>query len=216
VLAVFGGKDLGVPAEKNRRRWQDALSRSGHREHDLIEIPGASHVMFDAATGSMFELAQRDGFVPEYRPILREWLSDRFGLPEPARQVVFVCEHGSVKSVIAAQWFERLARERNLPLRSVARGVAPDDAVPLAVQENLAKDGFDVQALKPTALTEADIAEAAYVVAIGADSPLFAGIDEATLEKWNDIPPASTQYAASRDAMRRRLATLIERLAQER
>jgi hypothetical protein len=78
VLAIFGGKDLGVPAEKNRRLWQDALARGGHRAHQLTVIPGASHVMFDAATGSMFELAKRDGFVPEYRPIVLDWLRHRF------------------------------------------------------------------------------------------------------------------------------------------
>ena len=40
--------------------------------------------------------------------------------------VVFVCEHGTVKSVIALAHFQRLARERGLPLRAISRGTAPD------------------------------------------------------------------------------------------
>ena len=36
-------------------------------------------------------------------------------------RVVFVCEHGTVKSVMAALWFNRLATERKLPFRAVSR-----------------------------------------------------------------------------------------------
>ena len=40
--------------------------------------------------------------------------------------VVFVCLHGSVKSVMAAAHFNRIAKERQLPFVAVARGVEPD------------------------------------------------------------------------------------------
>jgi protein-tyrosine-phosphatase len=40
--------------------------------------------------------------------------------------VVFVCEHGSAKSVVAAANFNRLAGERGLGLRAVSRGTDPD------------------------------------------------------------------------------------------
>ena len=33
---------------------------------------------------------------------------------EAPRTVVFVCEHGNVKSLIAREWFNRLAAERGL------------------------------------------------------------------------------------------------------
>ena len=52
---------------------------------------------------------------------------------EPAK-VVFVCEHGSVKSLVAMEHFNRRARERGLPYQAVARGLAPDRAVPEAVR----------------------------------------------------------------------------------
>jgi chromate transporter len=41
------------------------------------------------------------------------------------RLVVFVCEHGSAKSLVAASFFERLAKERGMPVRAISRGTFP-------------------------------------------------------------------------------------------
>lgn len=133
-----------------------------------------------------------------------------------AGQVVFVCEHGSVKSVMAAHWFNRLAAERKLPFHAISRGVAPDDAIPPAVAQNLAKDGFDVAGYTPKRLEKADVAGAVQAVAIGIDSPLFAEATGVPVSHWNDIPPASTDYAASRDAMRARMGALLDTLCAMR
>jgi arsenate reductase len=124
-----------------------------------------------------------------------------------------VCEHGSVKSLIAAQWFNRLSAERGLPLRAVSRGVEPDPAVPAGVAENLRKDGFTLGGVRPARLQKEDLARAAHVVVIGASSPLLDGLARAP-ERWDDIPPASTSYEASRDAMLQRIRALLDRLAQ--
>src|SRR6185295_4744427 len=88
---------------------------------------------------------------------------------EEPRTVVFVCEHGSAKSLAAASIFERMARERGLALRAVSRGTAPDASVPDAVVAALGDDGFDVAGFKPQGLTEADVRAAERVVAIGVD-----------------------------------------------
>jgi arsenate reductase (thioredoxin) len=133
---------------------------------------------------------------------------------EPAAPVLFVCEHGSVKSLIASEWFNRMARERGLPLRAVSRGVEPDAGVPAGVAENLRKDGFPVASLAPRRLEKSDIDGASHIVAIGADSPLFAQA-KAPVERWSDIPPASTQYETSREAMRKRLEALFRTLAED-
>jgi arsenate reductase len=37
------------------------------------------------------------------------------------KRIVFVCEHGSAKSVIAAAYFNRIVKERNLPFEAAAR-----------------------------------------------------------------------------------------------
>jgi len=129
----------------------------------------------------------------------------------PRGTVVFVCEHGTVKSVIAAEIFNKRAAERKLPFRAVSRGVAPDAAVPEGVAANLARDGYDVGAFKPKALAKDDVAGAAHVVAIGVDPPLLAGAK--TVSRWTDVPPASTEYAAARDAMAKRIDALLDALA---
>ena len=40
--------------------------------------------------------------------------------------VLFVCEHGAAKSVIAAAYFNQLASEKNLDVRAIERGTNPD------------------------------------------------------------------------------------------
>jgi pimeloyl-ACP methyl ester carboxylesterase len=82
VLALFGGRDLGVPADKNRRAWESALARGGHRDHALVVLADANHVMVAAKTGSLFaEFPGLDGFVREYRTTLLDWLRPRLRLP---------------------------------------------------------------------------------------------------------------------------------------
>ena len=39
-------------------------------------------------------------------------------------RVVFVCEHGSVKSLVAMMYFNHRAQERGLKFRAIARGLA--------------------------------------------------------------------------------------------
>lgn len=44
--------------------------------------------------------------------------------------IVFVCEHGSAKSVIAASEFERMAKKEGLAVNILARGTNPDAEIP--------------------------------------------------------------------------------------
>ena len=133
------------------------------------------------------------------------------GEERSAPAVVFVCERGSAKSTIAALWFNRLASERGLSLQGVSRGVDPEAKIPDGVAHNLRSDGFDLTGLVPTRLQSGDLTQAVRVVAIGAKSPLFDTLARAP-ETWDDIPPTSVDYRASRDAMRLRLSTLVDTL----
>src|SRR5258706_16004324 len=49
--------------------------------------------------------------------------------------VVFVCEHGSAKSVLAAAHFNALAKRRGLRVRAISRGTNPDQAIAAPVAE---------------------------------------------------------------------------------
>lgn len=132
---------------------------------------------------------------------------------EAATKVLFVCEHGNVKSLMAASYFNQLAAQRGVPFRAVARGVAPDSTtVPQAIAAGLHTDGFDVGDFHPSKVTTGDIAGAVRTVAISTDLPAGLGIDEQSIERWTDVPPASSDYDAARAALKAHVAALLDRL----
>jgi protein-tyrosine-phosphatase len=130
----------------------------------------------------------------------------------PTPTVVFVCEHGSAKSLVAASFFERLARERGLKARVLSRGTLPDPAVPEAVVRALGDDGFDVASFQPQALTEADLRGASRAVAIGVDISDLAARTGTSVARWDDIPPVSASYPAARAAIVSRVESLLRDL----
>lgn len=150
---------------------------------------------------------------PSVLIVLQLLVPSMLGQETSVKPIVFVCEHGSVKSMIAAQWFNRMAAERGVALRAVSRGVEPDARIPEAVAQKLSKDGFDLTELVPVRLQQSDLTNARHVVSIGAKSALFDKMSKG-LERWDDIPPASSNYAASRDALRARIAALLDTLAR--
>ena len=126
--------------------------------------------------------------------------------------VVFVCEHGSAKSLVAASLFQKMAKERGVDARAISRGTAPDASVPPAVVEALRADGFDVAAFRPQALTTADVTGSARVVAIGVDlGPLGAKAGPRAV-RWDGVPPVSTNYADARRDLVTRIDTLLGEL----
>ena len=99
----------------------------------------------------------------------------------PAEQILFVCERGSVKSLMATSYFNQLAAQRGLPWRAVSRGVAPDSTtVPKRIAAALHVSG-----------------------------------DEQRIERWNDVPPASTSYDAARSSLKAHVAELLEQLSRQ-
>ena len=63
--------------------------------------------------------------------------------------VVFVCRHGSAKSVIAASSCARLAGRRGLAVDAESAGVEPDASLPANVVSGLGADGIDVSGARP-------------------------------------------------------------------
>ena len=133
---------------------------------------------------------------------------------DPATKVVFVCEHGNVKSLMAASYFNQLAEQRGLPFHAVSRGVAPDSTtVPKPIVAGLDADGFDVRDFHPSKIAADDLADAATVVIISTALPADAGAGGLRVEHWNDVPPASTSYEAARSALKAHVAELLDRMA---
>jgi hypothetical protein len=57
--------------------------------------------------------------------LIADGQSSRSAAASPS--IVFVCEHGAAKSVIATAYFNKLAEERGLPYRATFRGTSPQD-----------------------------------------------------------------------------------------
>lgn len=122
--------------------------------------------------------------------------------------VLFVCEHGSAKSLIAAEHFARLAAARGLPLRAASAGVNPDDIVPQNVVIGLALDGFDVRQRAPARFEPSLLERAHHVVSFGCVLPAA----QVTVERWDDLPMVSDGYDAARAAIVARVESLLARL----
>ena len=127
-------------------------------------------------------------------------------MPRPLK-VLFVCLHGSAKSVIAAEHFGRLARAAGRNVDAGSAGLEPDQTIPPHVVSGLAGDGFDVTGRTPSCLTDGDIAGADVIVSLGCG--VDTGSSPATLMRWDDIPAVSDGYAPARNAIVGRLRTFL-------
>lgn len=124
-------------------------------------------------------------------------------------RVLFVCLHGSAKSLIAAEYFNRIAAARGVAARAESAGLEPDDAVPSGVVQGMAADGFDVRARRPRRPTAADVTDATTVVAFGCDlGPLAAAA--ARIDRWDDVPAVSEDFKRARDVIVARIERLFE------
>jgi protein-tyrosine-phosphatase len=126
------------------------------------------------------------------------------------QSIVFVCEHGSAKSVVAAAHFNRLAGERGLGLRAVSRGTDPDEELAPAAEAGLRADGLAAGERPPAKLTQADAAGAACVVTFCELPRSYA--TAAPVERWDGVPPVSEDYAMARDEIVVRIGRLIDGL----
>ena len=124
--------------------------------------------------------------------------------------IVFVCEHGSAKSVVAAAHFNRLADERGLGLRAVSRGTDPDAEIASNAVIGLKDDGLVAVEQWPTKLTQADAAGAARVVTF-CELPT-ANLTDTPVERWDGVPLVSEDYAKARDEIVERLVRLLDAL----
>jgi hypothetical protein len=131
---------------------------------------------------------------------------------DDSHRVVFVCEHGSVKSLIATLYFNQRARERGLPYTAVARGTAPNAAVPTAVREGLRSAGFDVARYVPQPFKASDVDGASLVVSFDREiTNTVAG--KVRLLRWDNLPGVLADYSRGRDAILARVDALLEQLA---
>jgi len=144
--------------------------------------------------------------------------------------VVFVCKYGSVKSLVATERFNRLAEQRGVAVRAIARAANPGtlhtEVIELVARQ-LALEGSNVANYQPRVLTPEEAAAAIRVVHIllqgepDPDSSVAAATAHVPEEQWDDVPsmligPDGTvdttghQYAKSRSQLIPHVDALFE------
>ena len=123
------------------------------------------------------------------------------------KKIIFVCEHGSVKSVVAVAHFNRMATEAGLDYRAISRGTKPDQEVPAAVIAGLKQDGLAPSLLQPVKLDAIEARAAQRIVAMCELPGEFA--EDQRVAKWTDVPPVTVDYAKARDVLVGHLRELI-------
>jgi hypothetical protein len=130
-----------------------------------------------------------------------------------APAIVFVCEHGAAKSLIATAYFNQLAAERGLPYRATFRGTTPQEDLSVRAVAGLKADGVAVPSGKPAAIAESDISGASHIFAIGCTLPDKAGRSGKATE-WSDVPD-DQGYAPMRDAIVGHVKQLLDDLQRQ-
>jgi arsenate reductase (thioredoxin) len=128
-------------------------------------------------------------------------------------RVLFVCLHGSAKSLIALEHFRRLAAERGVDVEVSSAGTEPDTELPPKVVQGLLGDGIDVRGRRPRQLTRADLESASRVVTFGCE------LGELTppglaIERWDDVPAVSEDFKKARDVIVAHLPRLLDECAK--
>ena len=124
--------------------------------------------------------------------------------------IVFVCEHGAAKSLIATAYFNKLAGERGMNVRATFRGVSPQEALSVRAVEGLRADGVPIPGGKPTAIGDDDVAGATHIFAIGCVLPGKAASSGKAAD-WADVPD-DQGYAPMRDAIVAHVRALLDEI----
>lgn len=129
-----------------------------------------------------------------------------------AQKIVFSCLHGSAKSLIAAEYFNKLAQEKGLSARAISLAPEPDPEVPVNVVAGMKGRGFDVHAYKPALITADRLKDADLIVSFACDAgrKLASGKAE---ERWDECPAVSDDFDIAWNFITTRVEALIGRLA---
>ena len=124
--------------------------------------------------------------------------------------IVFICEHGAAKSILAATHFNKLASESDIGMIAIARGTYPDAELSSKVVSGLREDGLIPTASIPTKLTREELETAQKVVSFCTLPDEY--LQKAVVEYWDDIPPLGEDYEGFRDAIVSKLKELVRRV----
>lgn len=121
--------------------------------------------------------------------------------------IVFICEHGAAKSIVAAAYFNQFANELGLELQAIARGTNPDATLSPQAVKGLSEDNLAPAESVPQKLTETDLQSAQRVITF-CELPAEYH-PKAIVERWDDVPPVSESYELARSVIVQRLRQML-------
>ena len=130
-----------------------------------------------------------------------------------SKHIAFVCLHGSAKSLIAAEYLNRYAREQRLNISATTSGPEPDAEVPSNVIEGLLRRNIDVRQLLPRRVSAEGLANATHIVSFACDLQQFAP-PGGQVERWDDCPAVSDDFDVAWTFITARVDKLIGRIVK--
>ncbi|NOT76971.1 MAG: hypothetical protein HOP08_18765 [Cyclobacteriaceae bacterium] len=129
-------------------------------------------------------------------------------------QIVFVCEHGSAKSIIAATYFNKLAKEQNIPWLAISRGTDPDAEISPKTRALLMRENLLNNSLVPQKINQTDV-DASQQVVLFFPLPADIGTKNNT-RNWLEVQAMNDDYKKLRDDILLKLVPLIDSLANHK
>jgi arsenate reductase len=124
--------------------------------------------------------------------------------------IIFVCEHGAAKSILSAAIFNKLAVERGVNLRAIARGTNPDPEISPMIARGLQEDGLVASEPAPKKISKADLNGARQIITFCALPDDYSG--SIRVENWDEVLPAIEDYAKAHERLAERINRLLEEL----
>jgi arsenate reductase len=127
------------------------------------------------------------------------------------QKIVFVCEHGVLRSAIAAKCFNELAREKNLNWEAVPRAVNTDEGASEKTKAWLIKENFYDSSFRPTRISKKDIKQSKGVYLFDALPADVKGKNKIT-GNWHDSQTFNGDYDQLKKTILFKVGLLIDSL----
>ena len=124
---------------------------------------------------------------------------------------IFVCEHGAAKSIIAATYFKKIAREKGLDAHAIARGTNPDSELSPKTVTGLQSDGLAPTESIPQKLTLTEVESAERIIAFCELPEEY--LNQVAIEPWDNIPPVSESYEKARDVIIAHIDQILNKMS---
>jgi protein-tyrosine-phosphatase len=129
------------------------------------------------------------------------------------KKIIFVCEHGAAKSVIAASYFNKMAKDRNLDYTAECRGTDPDSEVSKSTKDGLTKDNLFDPNTKPRKLLSSDTTNMERIILF---TPLPSEFNtNIKIENWSNIQNLNADYEKRRNAIVKKIDELLDSLEKK-